>query len=73
LYYDKKDKLLRRFKAEQIQEIDGIITMSARSIENVKKGGKTVIQFSDIKYDVGLDESIFTERFLRNPPRKYVR
>lgn len=72
-YFDKKDRLVRQFKAEQIEEIDGIVTMTGRSMENVKKGGKTVIQFSDISYDAGLDQSIFTERFLKNPPRKYIK
>jgi outer membrane lipoprotein-sorting protein len=72
-YYDKKDKLVRVFRAEQIEVIDDIVTMTVRSMENVKKGGKTTIEFSDISYDTGLDESIFTERYLRNPPRKYIK
>ena len=72
-YFDKKDKLVRQFKAEKIREIDGIVTMTIRSMENIKKGGKTVIDFSDISYNVGLDESLFTERYLKNPPRKYIK
>lgn len=72
-YYDKKDKLVRQFKAEQVEEIDGVVTMTARSMENIKKGGKTIIKFSDISYNVGLDKSVFTERFLKNPPRKYIK
>lgn len=72
-YYDKKDKLVRQFRAEQIDEVDGIMTITARSMENLKKGGRTIIRFSDISYNVGLDQSLFTERFLRNPPRKYIK
>jgi outer membrane lipoprotein-sorting protein len=72
-YYDKRDKLVRLFKAEQIEEIDGILTMTARSMEDVKKGGKTLISFSDIKYNAGLESDLFTERYLKNPPRQYVR
>ncbi|RKX25049.1 MAG: outer membrane lipoprotein-sorting protein [Candidatus Zixiibacteriota bacterium] len=72
-YFDKKDKLVRQFKAEQIEEIDGVVTMTARSMENIKKGGKTIIRFSDISYNAGLDQSVFTERSLKNPPRKYIK
>lgn len=72
-YYDKKDKLLRVFRAEKIEEIDGVMTLSVRSMENVRKGGKTTIAFNSIKYNVGMDESLFTERFMRNPPRKYIK
>jgi outer membrane lipoprotein-sorting protein len=56
-----------------VEEIDGVITMTARSMENLKKGGKTLIEFSGIEYNVGLDASLFTERFLKNPPRKYIK
>ncbi len=72
-YYNKKDKLVRVFRADRVEEIDGVVTMTTRSMENVKKGGKTVIEFSNIKYNTGLDKSIFTERYLKNPPRKYIK
>lgn len=72
-YYGRKDKLVRVFTAENIEEINGIPTMTARSMENIKKGGKTLIEFSSIEYNVGLDASLFTERFLKNPPRKYIK
>lgn len=72
-YFSKKDKLIRIFRAERIEEVDGIMTMMARSMENVKKGGKTVIAFSKIRYNNGIDNSIFTERYLKNPPRKYIK
>ena len=29
--------------------------------------------FRNIDYDLGLDESVFTERSLRNPPRQWLR
>jgi outer membrane lipoprotein-sorting protein len=72
-YFDKKGELDRQFTADKIEEIDGIVTMTGRSMEDVKKGGKTTIQFSDISYNTGLTGDIFTERYLKNPPRKYVK
>ncbi len=72
-YYDKKDNLIRVFRAEKVEEVDGIVTMTARSIEDVKKGGKTTIEFSEISYNRGLEASIFTERYLKNPPRDYIK
>lgn len=72
-YFDKKGRLARVFRAEKVEEVDGIVTMTVRSMENVKNGGRTVIEFSNIDYNVGIDGSIFTERYLKNPPRKYIR
>lgn len=72
-YFDKKDKLVREFRASNIQTVNNIITMMTRSMENIKKGGKTIIEFSNIEYNTGMDKSLFTERYLKNPPRQYIK
>ena len=72
-YFDKKDKMERIFKAEKIDDVDGITTVTLRSMENLKKGTKTYVDFSKIKYNVGLTDDLFTERYLKNPPRQFVK
>jgi hypothetical protein len=42
-------------------------------MENLQTGGRTVVTYSDVRYDADLPEEIFTERFLRRPPLKYLR
>jgi len=73
LYYNDKGDLIRRFSAVNIEEIDGFVTMNVRKMEDLKKGSHTVVDFSSIDYDEGLTEDIFTERYLKNPPRKFIR
>jgi hypothetical protein len=72
-YYDKKDKLVRVFTAEKIDDINGVPTVTIRAMENIKKGSKTIVDFSKITYDVGIEENVFTERFLKTPPRKFIK
>ncbi len=72
-YFNKKDKMVRTFTAERIEEIDGIMTVTLRSMENLKKGTKTFVDFSAIKYNQGLTDDLFSERYLKNPPRQYVK
>ncbi len=72
-YFNKKDKMVRIFNAERIEEIDGILTVTLRSMENLKKGTKTFVDFSAIKYNQGLTDDLFSERYLKNPPRQYVK
>ena len=72
-YFNKKDKKVRLFTAVEIKEIDGIITLTTRKIENLKKGSSTIVEFSKISYNQGLKEDLFTERYLKNPPRKYIK
>ncbi|MEW6411044.1 MAG: outer membrane lipoprotein-sorting protein [Candidatus Zixiibacteriota bacterium] len=72
-YYDNKGELARVFTAEKIDTISGIPTVTIRSMENVKKGSKTIVDFSKISYNVGITDDVFTERYLKTPPREYVK
>jgi outer membrane lipoprotein-sorting protein len=71
-YYDNKGKLFRVFTADKIEIIDDIVTITQRTMENVKKNQKTVISFDNIEYNLGVTDDIFTERFLKSPPRKFL-
>ncbi len=71
-YYDKKDELSRMILAEEVMEIGGIPTVTRRSAENIKKKSRTVAFFTDVQYDLGLEDKLFTERYLKAPPKKYI-
>ncbi len=72
-YLDKQGELYRVVEALEVEEVGGIPTVTKARVKDIPSGGATVMNFSGVKYDVGLDESIFTERYLRKPPRKYIR
>ena len=72
-YFDKKDELERVFTAQTIAEISGIPTVTIRVMENLKKNTKTTVDFSQITYNVGIKDDVFTERYLKTPPREYVK
>ena len=72
-YYDKKDALHRVFTADNVQEVDGVNTATVRKMENVKKNQSTTVIFSQIEYNVGVESDVFTERYLKNPPRKFIK
>ncbi len=69
-YLDKNGKLFRRVEAVKIETVQGFPTVLESRIDDIARGGHTVNSFSNIEYDVGLKEMIFTERFLRRPPRE---
>ena len=56
-----------------VAEIDGFKTTTIRKMENVKKKQYTIVEFKNIKYNIGAKEEIFTERYLKNPPREYIK
>lgn len=72
-YYNAKDEIVRVFKSEEMKEMDGILTVTKRSMTDTKKGHTTVVAFSDIKYNTGVKDDLFSERYLRQPPREYIR
>ncbi len=72
-YYDKKDELIRVFTAEKIEEIDGIMTPTIRKMENITKKQYTTVEFGSIEFNLGVEEDIFTERYLKNPPRNFIK
>lgn len=72
-YVDGKGKKYRVIEALEVKEVQGHPTVMRSKVSNLNTGGSTVSEFSDIKYDVGLPDDIFTERYLRNAPRKWLK
>jgi outer membrane lipoprotein-sorting protein len=68
-YNDREGQLYRRVKALKIEELKGYPTVVESQVENLASGGFTISCFSRIDYDINLKESLFTERYLRRPPR----
>ncbi|MFP4472545.1 MAG: outer membrane lipoprotein-sorting protein [Candidatus Omnitrophota bacterium] len=72
-YFDESGEKYREMEVLEMDTIDGYPTATKSVIRNLADGGRTVMDFSNIKYDVGLDESIFSERYLRRPPTQWIR
>ncbi len=76
-YYDAQNEIFRVFTADKTEEIAAgkgrsYPTITKRTMKNVKSGHRTEVTYTSVAYEAGLDESIFTERSLRNPPRDLV-
>jgi hypothetical protein len=72
-YYDKNGKIFRTVEATKVETIQGFPTVTESVVKDLNTGGSTVNTFSNVEYDIGLKENIFTERFLRRPPREVTR
>ena len=72
-YYDKNKKQYRRVEALEVKTIQGHPTVTKAKVTDLKSGGHTVSVFSKIKYDLGIKDSIFTERYLRRAPRRWLK
>lgn len=69
-YLDKNGVTYRQVEALEIKEIQGYPTVIKSRVRDLASGGETVSEFNNISYDIGLKEDIFSERYLRRPPRE---
>lgn len=69
-YTNKEGKVYRRVEALKIEDVQGNPTVIESKVSDLITGGSTVNTFSDVQYEIGLKDRIFTERFLRRPPRE---
>ena len=72
-YKDDQGNLYRRVLNLKTETIQGYPTVIKSQAEDLRGGGKTVLEFRYSKYDLGLPQSIFSERSLRTPPREWLK
>lgn len=71
-YYDAGGKLYRRLSATKIKTVDGVPTITEMKAENVISGSFTINQLRHVQYNINIPSSVFSERSLRMPPRKWM-
>ncbi|MGB0467679.1 MAG: outer membrane lipoprotein-sorting protein [Pontibacterium sp.] len=72
-YTDDADRLYRRVEVLEVKEVQGYPTVTKSRVSDLTSGGSTTMEFRYIKYDIGLEPSVFTERSLRKLPRKWLK
>jgi hypothetical protein len=70
IYYDRQEQAYRQVEALKIETIDGHPTVTLARASDLRANTSTLNSFSQVAYDIGLNPRIFTERFLRRPPRE---
>ena len=61
---DENDKLWKTLEAKN-EQIQGYWTMAEITMTDVRKDHKTIMKMEDLKFDVGLEDSMFTQRYLK--------
>lgn len=72
-YYDKRNQLHKVFVADEVKQVEGLWTPVRRTMRNVQNGHRSEVTFLEVDYNVGLEDSLFSERYLRNPPTRWIR
>ncbi len=79
-FYDKKNKLYRIIESNKVETIEAkegekiqrFPTVVKSIVSDLNTGSKTEMEFTNVRYNINLKD-IFTERYLRRPPREAMR
>jgi len=72
-YYDKDGRKYRNYKSLGMKQIQGYWTVTKSEMSDLRTKGKTVLEYGNIKYNIGIGEDVFTERYLRRAPQSYLK
>ncbi|QOC21417.1 outer membrane lipoprotein-sorting protein [Wenzhouxiangella sp. AB-CW3] len=71
--YERDDgEIYRRMEVLEVEEIDGYPTGTRMRMDDLDEGGHTLVEFRFSRYDLGIPADVFSERSLRNPPRRWL-
>ncbi|HNR29684.1 MAG TPA: outer membrane lipoprotein-sorting protein [Candidatus Hydrogenedentes bacterium] len=71
--FEKGGKVYRTAEVVEVKDVQGYKTVVKSKMTDTNIGGHTTVEYSDVQYETGLPADIFTERYLRNPPRQHLR
>jgi len=71
-YYNLKGERIKIFTADKIEEIKGFPTVVKRRMKNIQSGHRTEVTFIKTDYNIGIEDRLFSERFLKRPPKKWI-
>ncbi|MHB9025399.1 MAG: outer membrane lipoprotein-sorting protein [Armatimonadota bacterium] len=64
-YTDRQGKPLKQLTVDALEKIQGIWTVRKQTMRNLQTKHYTVVSWDKVKYNSGLGDDVFTERYLR--------
>lgn len=72
-YFNKRGKKYRVMTVDSVKDVQGYKTVMKATMSDLNAGTKTIVNYSNVKYGVGIPSKIFSERYLRRAPQKYLK
>jgi len=71
--YYQNENVYRQYQTVDTRVIEGYATIIKAQMQDLRTGGITTIDYSAVKYTQDIPEKIFSERYLRKAPKKYLK
>jgi outer membrane lipoprotein-sorting protein len=63
-FFDKDDKALKSLSFGDLRDVGAVPTAHLLEMRNLEKGSRTRVTVSEVAYDKGLEDDVFTQRYL---------
>lgn len=64
-FYDQEGELLKVLTVNEIEKIDGILTIMDNEMHNLQSEHRTILKTSQVEYNSEVDENLFSERMMK--------
>ena len=64
-FYDQEGELLKVLTVNEIEEIEGILTILDNEMHNLQSDHRTILKTSEVEYNTEIDENLFSERMMK--------
>jgi len=61
-----------RRRVDEIKDIKGFPTVIKRTMKNLQTGHRTEVTFTKADYNIRIEDSLFSERYLKQPLKKWI-
>ena len=72
-FFDNKGEMYRKTEVVKVANVQGYPTVIRSKISDLKSEGFTLMEFRQPQYNLGLPDSVFSERSLRTPPKAWFK
>lgn len=72
-FRDAAGEVYRRYEVLGVETVQGYPTVTKARMSDLRSNGSTTVTYSEVAYNLGLPDEIFTERYLRREPRQWLR
>jgi len=70
--FEKGGTVYRIGEAKKVDTIQGFPTVTQSVMKDLNSGSETTLDYLKVEYNIGMPDTIFTERFMRRAPRQYL-
>lgn len=72
-FYDASGTKYREGEALKVEMVQNLPTVTMARMKDLQTGSTTTLSYDKVEYNIGLEDDVFTERYLRSAPAQHLK